>query len=318
MRPQSSLTPGAIEQPELPGAGPTPETVVLMTTWNRPMLLRQSLPQVEREAASIGARLVIADDQSDDERTLSLLDAANGRGADLIRRNYVRPPCAPKDSYIHNPAKVALRRLLGTPAGARLVRTHINQLTTPTQHSGAFTELQQLWDSALHTAHVNAQHNNLFGFRHILTTYPNAERILKIDDDVVLTEGAFQRMMWAWQNAERDGHDVLALSGIRTANEASISRFSTYAITHGICNVAVLYRRKDWEVFLRHMPTHVIIRDGFDLTFACQYGPLHRPGAVAISVYPSVVYHAGFNGMHVRNRDLNCEYEGSTDGIIVQ
>jgi hypothetical protein len=32
----------------------------------------------------------------------------------------------------------------------------------------------------------------LFGFRHILTTYPNAERILKIDDDVVLTEGAFQ------------------------------------------------------------------------------------------------------------------------------
>ena len=66
------------------------ETVVLLTTWNRPALLRQSLPQIEREAARIGASLVICDDQSTDAETLGLLHAASTRGADLIRRQYVR------------------------------------------------------------------------------------------------------------------------------------------------------------------------------------------------------------------------------------
>jgi glycosyltransferase involved in cell wall biosynthesis len=318
MRPQSSFASGATDQPERPGGAPTPETVVLMTTWNRPTLLRQSLPQIEREARSIDARLVIADDQSDDEHTLALLDAARRRGADLIRRDYVRAPYAAKDSYVHNPAKVALRRLLSSPVGGRLVRAHISQLVTPNQLPGASTALQELWNSALHAAHVNAQHNNLFGFRYLLAAYPNAARILKIDDDVVLANGAFQRMVSAWRDAEQDGHDVLALSGIRTVNEAAITRFPTYVLTRGICNVAVLYRSTDWEAFLRLMPTDVVIRDGFDLTFACRYSPLYRPGAVAISVFPSAVYHAGFNGMHVRNSDLNCDYDGPTASIIVQ
>jgi hypothetical protein len=66
--------------------------VVLLTTWNRPALLGQSLPQIEREARQIGAPVVISDDQSDDPDTQALLDLAGSRGIEVIRRDYVRMP----------------------------------------------------------------------------------------------------------------------------------------------------------------------------------------------------------------------------------
>jgi hypothetical protein len=65
-------------------------------------------------------------------------------------------------------------------------------------------------------------------------------------------------------------------------------------------------------------PERVIIHDGFDLAFASDYAPRHRPGGVAISVAPSVVYHTGLNGLHVRDRDLNCEYPGDVGSVTVQ
>jgi len=64
---------------------PDPKTLVLMTTWNRPDLLRRALTDVRREADWIGAELVIADDHSDDARTLSFLAAAAESGATVIR-----------------------------------------------------------------------------------------------------------------------------------------------------------------------------------------------------------------------------------------
>lgn len=64
--------------------------VVLMTTYNRPHLLKQSLPQIEREAMSIGADLYIHDDQSSNIETLAMLAEAETRGVTVFRRPYVR------------------------------------------------------------------------------------------------------------------------------------------------------------------------------------------------------------------------------------
>jgi hypothetical protein len=291
------------------------ETVVLLTTWNRPALLRQSLPQIEREAADIGASLVICDDQSADTETLGLLDSASARGADLIRRPYVRDRYGGLEESVHLEPKDALRRLVGSPAGADIVRRGA-------QNGGGgdavASKVFELWERQLGEAHVSAQRNNLFGFRHVLEAQPGARFILKVDDDVVLARGAFETMLAAWDRASHDGHDVLAVSGIRTVNERSMITFDGYTITSGVCNVAVLYRREDWERMLVVTPEPVAIRDGFDLAFAWHYAPRHRPGAVAVSVTPSVVYHTGLNGLHVRNRDLNCEYPGDVSSVIVQ
>jgi hypothetical protein len=121
-----------------------------------------------------------------------------------------------------------------------------------------------------------------------------------------------------WERAERDGHDVLAVAGIRTVNEPATATFDGYSITRGICNVAVLYRRADWEAMLELVPESRILSDGFDLAFVEGYAPLARPGAVAICVTPSVAYHAGRSGLHVRGEDVNTDFAGSLDGVTVQ
>lgn len=75
-------------------------TTVVMTTYNRPRLLAQSLPLVEREAKRIGAKLVIADDISDNEETIALLKGAMSRGAEVIHRANHR--AVPEDPYERN------------------------------------------------------------------------------------------------------------------------------------------------------------------------------------------------------------------------
>jgi hypothetical protein len=291
------------------------ETIVLLTTWNRPALLKQSLPQIECEAARIGASLVICDDQSSDAETLSLLHSASGRGADLIRGRTARSGHSKLEESVHLRPKEALRRLVGSAAGAEIVRR-----SAQNGHHGdvVIGKMLELWERQLDAAHVSAQRNNLFGFRHVLATHPGARFILKVDDDVVLAPGAFETMLAVWSRASQEAHDVLAVSGIRTVNERSMACFDGYTITAGVCNVAVLYRSGDWERMFAVTPESVAIRDGFDLAFAWHYAPRHRPGAVAVSVAPSVVYHTGLNGLHVRNRDLNCEYSGDVSSVIVQ
>lgn len=68
------------------------KTISLLTTWNRPKLLKQALEHIERESADFGAQVVIADDQSDNYHTLKLLDEAEKRGVIIIKRPYVREP----------------------------------------------------------------------------------------------------------------------------------------------------------------------------------------------------------------------------------
>jgi hypothetical protein len=290
-------------------------TVVLLTTQNRPTLLRQSLPQIEREARLIAAPLVISDDQSSEADTLALLGAAHARGADVIRRSYVRNQDRSVDADIHHPPEVALRQLLKSPRGAELVRECVRRGSGKGDMRDA---LINLWDDATGAAHLNAQRNNVFGFRHVMTEYPGCDRILKVDDDVVVEPGAFERMLSTWDQAEREGHDVLAVSGIRTVNETIRSRGAGCTITHGLCSVSVLFRTTDWEGFLATTPEPIILRDGFDLAFTWWYAPRYRPGAVPVAVSPSAAYHTGLNGLHVRNVDLNCEYPRWNQDIVVQ
>ena len=297
----------------LPAAAP-PFTVVLLTTWNRPRLLRQSLPQIETEADSIGAQLVICDDHSSDVESLELIQAAAGRGIPVIRRDEPRDPDAALDFVVQADRKEAFRQLALSEAGVAA----INEVAHEGDALMLRNRLFELWDRSLWAAHTSAQLNNLFGFRHVLSAYPHAERILKIDDDVVVGQGAFRRMLETWSRAEADGHDVLTVSAIRTINERIRARYDGYCVTRGICNVAVMYRRDDWERFLEVIPTRTVLERGFDLAFASEYAPRYRAGAVAVATAPSVVYHTGRNGLHVRGRDVNREFGGSTHGIEVQ
>lgn len=66
------------------------DRVCILTTWNRPNLLRQSLPRIIQECADIGAPLIIADDQSEDTETLNLIAGAEDKGARVITRPYNR------------------------------------------------------------------------------------------------------------------------------------------------------------------------------------------------------------------------------------
>ena len=296
----------------LTGVPAFPETVVVLTTWNRPSLLRQSLPQIERETDSIGARLVIADDQSDDPATLALLEGAERRGATVIRRAYVRARDPDFDVYLHNSPETALAHVEGTACFSRWAEG---------SESGGLPSGDSViarLERTIGVAHEYIQLNNLFAIRHVIATYPTAGWLVKVDDDVVLADGAFAALRRVWQRAAADGLDVLAVSGIRTVNEEIVARRDGYAITRGACNVAILYRVADWVDLLARLPEPLIVRDGFDLAFVWQYAPRHRSGAVAISLTPSVAYHAGFNGVHVRNADLNCEYGGSLDDVVVQ
>jgi hypothetical protein len=291
------------------------DTVVLLTTWNRPALLRQSLPQIVREANSIGAQLVICDDRSSDRETIGLLENARASAIEVIRSPGVRDQDPMLDGVVHADRRDALRTLAMSSSGAELISWHARR---GSDEDTVRRALATLWNRRLRDAHVSAQRNNLFGLRYVLASYPQTAWILKVDDDVAVQTGAFDRMLQTWSKAERDGHDVLAVAGLRTVNKEAIARFPGYSITRGVCSVTALYRRVDWQQFVETTPEWLVIRKGFDLAFEQDYARRHRPCAVAVCVTPSVVYHTGRNGLHVREADLNCEYVRPTDTIVVQ
>ena len=287
--------------------GQSVDTVVLLTTWNRPSLLRRALRQIEGEVKRIGARLVISDDGSSDAETRDLLARAHDHGADVLTRPELGDVDVRLEEVVHAPPRDAMRTVATSPEGCELIAFHARS-------GGNTAELRRglaaLWRARLWDAHVSTQKNNLRGFRHVLASYPEAQWIVKVDDDVILHDGAFEVMRATWQRAEREGHDVLAVSGIRTVNEMLRGRFDGYGVTTGVCNVAVLYRRVDWQRLFVASTDEEVIDKGFDLVFAWDYAPRYRPGAVAICVLPSLVYHAGRNGVNTRNADVNCDFVG--------
>ena len=142
---------------------------VLLTTFNRPKLLAQSLPQIERETNDIGAQLVISDDQSSDTDTLSLLAEAKTRGVDVTGRTYERPVCENE-----NEQNIFNHQMTGL--------------------------------------------NNLYGFKYCIENY-DPELIIKVDDDAVLVEGAFRKLIEMWDRLTVEGVKFFNLSGIRTGYE---------------------------------------------------------------------------------------------------
>lgn len=238
------------------------DVVILQTTWNRPRLIRQSLPQVKRESHDLGCPYVIADDQSDDVDTLALLAEAETRGIEVIRRPYTRKV----DDEAHG--------MIGL--------------------------------------------NNLFAFEYVLKNYPNAKFILKCDDDIFVLPGAFKKMCLTWEKGAAAGHDIVMLGGLATRNEPSIKEYDGYAVTEGACNAAVLYETKDWRVFLDEAKPGNVMLDGFDCHFMRMYIRKYRRQSVCLSLMPSMVYHTGFSGVHVLGDDINRNFAGKMDDIVVR
>ena len=235
--------------------------IVFMTTYNRPELLAQSLPQVENEALSIGADFYIHDDQSDSTDTLALLAEAGARDIHVFRRDYDR------------------------------MQTNMN-------------------------GHELTGLANVHGFKYLLNEDPSWTHMIKVDDDTFWHPGGMRTMIEQYEKAESDGVDILWLSGISTVNEEEMEDHCTYAVTNGCCNAAVIYRREDIESFLNDVPLPYIINDGFDSCILWRWAPKFRPNGKSVTVKPSVVYHTGITGVHVRDMDLNRNFIGGVDGII--
>lgn len=238
------------------------DVVILQTTWNRPRLIKQSLPQVERESHDLGCAYVIADDHSDDIDTMALLSEASTRGIEVIRRPYTRKPSD--------------------------------------------------------EAHDMIGLNNLFAFEYVLKHFPAAKFILKCDDDIYVLPGAFRKMCRTWEIAAAVGHDILMLAGLATRNEPTLIECDGYGVTEGACNAAVLYQRNDWEMFLNEAKPGNVMMDGFDCHFMRFYARKYRRESVCISLLPSMVYHTGFSGVHVLGDDINRNFAGKLDKVVVR
>ncbi len=239
-----------------------PRLAILLTTFNRPHLLAQSLPQIEREANRLRVPLVISDDHSTNIDTAVLLEGARSRGVDVIQ------PAQPRGD-IEDP-------------------------------------------------HHCIQKNNLFAFDYVLQAFPDLELILKVDDDVVMIDGAFSHMLATWDRAKTQGLDVLTLSGIRTINEPILQMFDGYAKTSGSCNAAVIYQAADWKIYSQEVAQWIILAEGFDCAFLGRYANQYRPLAMTLSLVPSVVYHTGLTGVHTRGADYNVDYAGSLGGVVTK
>jgi hypothetical protein len=159
------------------------------------------------------------------------------------------------------------------------------------------------------------QLNNLFAFEWIANSFSNRQCVLKVDDDIAMTANAFEVMHRTWNRAiEELGGLILELSGIRTTAEPIISQRTGYAITSGACNAAVLYRIADWKAALQSMQFDKVIPHGFDGYMMNEYGR----GRLLLSLSPSVVYHAGKHGVHANGREVNVDYCGTVDGIVIR
>lgn len=124
-------------------------SVVLLTTWNRPKLLAQSLPQIIRESKRIGADLIISDDQSDDRETLELLNNAKNSGCKVIRRDYLRKNITSHDATGLNNL-YGFKYLCDNYPDAEL----FIKVDDDTYHSdGSFQKMVEAWDLAISEGH---------------------------------------------------------------------------------------------------------------------------------------------------------------------
>lgn len=240
------------------------KVVCLLTTYQRPKLLEQSLRHIEREARAIAAPLVIFDDQSSDFKTIKILEDAKARGLDVHTRQWSRT----KDDNSH-------------------------------------------FATGFHAVH---------SFKYILKNYGDFDMMLKLDDDLILSEGAFADMIKAYEQASADGYHVIACSGMQGIYEATAyePKDRDYCLVVTPCAVSCLYPMHDLKTFVENSSVGEIAAAGWDHAYH-EFRNKWHGNAVFANTYPySVAYHTGHSGTHLINQDLNRpgKFKGSIEGVI--
>lgn len=163
--------------------------------------------------------------------------------------------------------------------------------------------------------HDHCQRNNLHAFGWVLEQRLECELILKVDDDIQLAYGAFAKMLEVRTRAIGGGLDVAQTSGIQTVHEETVGVGQGFAHTSSACNACVIYEAADWRKLLAMVndePQKMIdfMEHGFDWFFTRVFLQAARPHGKAIATRPSVCYHAGHDGLHTHQKDINFNYAG--------
>lgn len=232
--------------------------VTLLTTWNRPAYLAQSLPLIEREAGTLG-KLVLVDNGSDNPKTIEMIEEIKPR----------------LDGFLYHPRS----------------RMKLD-------------------------AHWHCGDAAIAAFNYVTENFKDCTHILKCDDDIFMIEGAWQKIVDAWKDAEGE-FQVAACTGIQTINETTVYQRDSFNVVTSPCAAACLYEANDMKrLFCGNIDHQSIRRAGWDWTYSDSYIRKNKPQHKFIATKPSVVYHAGFTGTHTEKSDFNMNYAGSTEGIV--
>lgn len=221
---------------------------VFLTTFNRPALLAQSLPEILRQAYECGLRVLIRDDGSTDPDTLDQLDDAQA--------------CE-----------------------------HVT-LTGRTKHDG------------LH-AHLSTGRNFLEGVSWLMERYGTDAAFLKVDDDIVLADGAIHRMVKAWNALEPMSPVTLSgMVGPHTRIEAE--SLCDTVLVDSSCSTCCVHRLDLWRDCITEVGVAEIVKAGWDTIFFWGFlHKLHPDKMRCFATRPSLVYHTGHTGVHLIETDHN-------------
>lgn len=177
----------------------------------------------------------------------------------------------------------------------------------------------------MYDPHTAMGANFLFAMDWIVRNYADGplgtQFIIKLDDDLVLQPGALELMIRTWMRAEKDGVDVLAVSGIQSVYHPVVKQMDGYSLTRWVCNVACMYRFSDWKEIIENADgeaVNQILKQGWDWWYINNYRAKHRPNAIGVTVTPSVVYTTSRNSAHLANEDVNVDYIGDLSKVHVE
>ena len=217
--------------------------VVLLTTWNRPNLLRQSLPQILWEAKEIGADLVISDDGSDDPDTLKILSEAEAEGVVVISRDYDRSKVRRHDATGLNNI-FAFNYLCENYPKAEL----FIKVDDDTYHAkGSFRKMIEAWDLATEEGHDVLHMSGLATqFEKRIKSYGTYSEILKGCNAAIIYRSSDWKIYLREANPKnimRDGFDVhfMRLHWVKHRPEAKPMAVQPSVVYHtGLTGVHVL------------------------------------------------------------------------------
>lgn len=184
---------------------------------------------------------------------------------------------------------------------------------------GIDVEIRKWGRTANDNPHFSLGFHAIHSFSYVIKKY-NPEYIIKLDDDCVLSKGAFRCMIKAYQEAVDDGYEVIACSGIQGIYEHQTFAMEgrSYCLIDHPCAVACLYPAYHFNLYLKNTPHSEIATSGWDHKFL-DFKEKWFPSATFANTFPfDVAFHASYNGTHLANAEINrpgkfCE---SIEGII--